>query len=118
MWEYVVQRDARIIWDASGARVPFERWLRTVRVICVAPLLAPALSGTCSGPQTVEHVHTMKTQADPIARVRGPNALEAARRAASDAKHLVACCWAHNVDHPPSKELREAMRDHLSRVEP
>lgn len=36
------------------------------------------------------------------------------KRAPSDKLHLVASCWRHNVDHPPSHQVRMKMREYIA----
>jgi len=37
------------------------------------------------------------------------------KRAPDDEFHLVASCWSHNVDHPPSRSVRMKAREYIAR---
>ena len=99
MWQAVVNRDAQAIWGASGSSLSFRDWQRSRSgAVCIVELLDPSLSARCSGYQTVDHVKD------------GPMM---GRRAPSDLNHLVAMCSHHNVESPPSKDLRMKEREYL-----
>lgn len=106
LWEAVVHRDARFIWDKQGfvtsvtVGLPQSYWAWRMRqkVICVVPILEPQNRYPCSGKQTVDHVK---------------DAPMMGKRAPDDLEHLVAMCEEHNVWHPPSRDLRQAERDYL-----
>jgi hypothetical protein len=104
--ETVFLRDARFIWANDphrDDRVPFEIWLRRVqtrpRPLCLVEVLDPPASVRCSGRSTFEHVKDL---------------LMMGKRAPDDERHLVVLCEEHNVWHPPSKRLREAIRAYLA----
>ena len=98
LWEYVVARDARAIWEHLWSRISYGAFLQMRRPICIVELADPLESLRCSGYQTVDHVKD------------GPMM---GKRAPSDEHHLVAMCSFHNVEHPPSKELRAFERYYL-----
>jgi len=58
--------------------------------------------GACSGTTTVEHFW------------HRPQGVKG-KRAPDDPLHLVRSCWGHNVDHPPSHEVRMKMREYIAR---
>jgi hypothetical protein len=99
LWEQVVMRDAHRIWRGSKTEMGFPLWLtlqsRSSAPICVVGYLNPPGSVKCFGGQTVDHVKD-----DPMM----------GRRAPSDERHLVACCWGHNAFSPPTKEMRQKLR--------
>lgn len=109
LWQQVIERDAIEMWMqtegklSDGARIPFWQWRAHQPLICVVRFLDPHTSGTCSGQQTVEHV---KDQ------------LMMGKRAPSDMRHLVACCWWHNAVRIPSKQMRYQLRTWLRRLHP
>ena len=99
LWETVVARDARRIFSETTGSVPTSSQsmglLFRGTPICVVGHLSPPGSVKCFGGQTVEHVK---------------DDLAMGRRAPSDERHLVACCWGHNAFAPPSKEMRHKLR--------
>jgi hypothetical protein len=100
LWQEIVDRDSSRLWETSQERLDgmtFRKWMSRNPVVCLAPSLDPRLSGTCSGPQTVEHVQDLPRMG---------------RRASSDEHHLVAMCAGHNLG-VPSRDLRERMREYL-----
>lgn len=101
LWERVVLRDARVIYRKERPGVPFERWIRAQKVICIVRLLDPPASASCSGRQTVDHVKD-----SPGMSIKAPD----------DLWHLCAMCQYHNVESPPSKSLRMKERSYLGLI--
>mgnify|MGYP006921286415 CR=1 FL=1 len=101
LWWEVVMRDARFLHRMVGSTQSFDRWFRQQERICLAPVLDPSLSGTCSGRTTVDHVRSQPG---------GQRRHEVA--------FLVSGCMEHNVWRPPSRELRAAHRTYLASLYP
>ena len=98
-------RDATMIWTHSEERL-IRRWSlrrfmtkRWHRSLCLVELLDPPESVNCRGRWTLEHVK---------------DHLMMGKKAPDDEWHLVVLCRYHNVDHPPSKELRAKIRAYLA----
>lgn len=94
-------RDARWLHFQAGLPGSFDRWFRQQERICIAPVLVPSLSGTCSGRTTVDHVRSQ-----PGGQRR------------HDLAFLVSGCMEHNVWHPPGRVLRDAHRSYLRSTYP
>lgn len=98
LWDSIILRDARRIWRQSEKILTFPVWMSLRQTVCVVGYLDQSGSVKCFGGQTVEHVK---------------DDLMMGRRAPSDERHLVACCWGHNAFSPPSKEVRYMLRSWL-----
>jgi hypothetical protein len=72
--------------------------LQRDRGMCLAPLLDPSQSGTCSGHLTFDHVrdHAMM-----------------GRRAPSDTAHLATLCWFHHLGSRAGANWATSHRDAL-----
>lgn len=113
LWSYIVERDARWLWEQSAPLYTYPRWRQEHRVVCVVPALEPANRHPCSGAQQVDHVHGKPV----IGGLGKTHEGGFGKRAPDDPMHLVAMCENHNVWHPPSAALREAERAYLARAE-
>jgi len=57
IYEAVLERDRLTVWLSQGD-VGLLAWLATEPWVCVAPVIDPSQSGTCSGAMERDHVHS------------------------------------------------------------
>jgi hypothetical protein len=106
LWSAIVIRDLMAIWRFTGTDQPYITWRNArSKPPCIVELLLPAEAINCQGRTTLEHVH-----------LEGSGM--GLPRASDDWRHMVACCWYHNVHKPPSKVLRALMRTYLLALYP
>ena len=108
----VFERDLRTGFESSGSRLSFAAWKEANRHgACVAPQLNPALSGTCSGRLTLDHVHR-----------RGETAMR--MKADDSLRTLQTACEGHHGTNRygggwlTSREARELARTRLELLYP
>lgn len=94
----MIHRKSRPPSDRVSEKLWMEIWKRDD--VCVPGVFVPLVP--CSGNRTVEHFW------------HRPGGVKG-KRAPSDHLHLVASCWGHNVDHPPSAYVRRKMREYIAR---
>jgi len=58
IYEMVLERDRVMTWATEGRRGRLDRWLSYEPWICVAPLIDPSQSESCSGAMERDHVHS------------------------------------------------------------
>lgn len=83
-------KEALVFWKEAQARP------------CIAPVVDPFDSGPCSGPLTLDHVHSH------AGGTKG-------KRAPSDPQHLVALCYGHHLESRKGAIWATAHRPELRR---